>query len=214
MNVQAYISNCQFSQITCDPISDCLSLRGVDFICMPITLNFPSIDDPADSAHGTVAECKQWLMGVGLSSVETKTYHLTLKLQNAARNDDHRHYISNAMLTSISNIPSLVVTCEDKDNNVSWLSHGPCLPSRWRYMLLQSHRWQVFDYLLHAVVLYYRKWLHTCLPKFLLTGNTNFSSRNIPIAYPTIKGKCWNGSRGQCHHDSYFQIMSANIKTC
>ena len=48
MNVQAYISNCQFSQITFDPTADCLSLRGADFIRMPVTLNFPSIDDPAE----------------------------------------------------------------------------------------------------------------------------------------------------------------------
>ena len=119
-------------------------------------------------------------MSVGLSSVEANTYHMTCKLQNAVRNDDIRHLISNALLTSISNIPSLVVTCEDKDNNVSWLSHGRCLLSRWKHMLMQSHLWQVFDYPLHAVVVYYRICLDTCLPySCLLAARTV-----VHVVYP------------------------------
>ena len=80
----------------------------------------------------------------------------------------------------VSHCKDIVVTCEDKDNNVCWAQLGPHMVCRWYYMLTSSSRWAFANMTTFEVVRLYREEFDDCLPKFLLTGNTKMHDETYP----------------------------------
>ena len=69
-------------------------------------------------------------------------------------------------------------------------------------MLLPQPRWEFVNLKLEDVLKKYRDLLNTCLPRSL-APNLDFYAEHVPYIYPTVKYKCFGGSR-----------MTGSIKTC
>ena len=59
-------------------------------------------------------------------------------------------------------------------------------------MLRTQKRWRLADLEVGTVLTFYRQALNVCLPRSLLR-NVDFEIKNIPVAYPTVKEKCFKG---------------------
>eukprot|EP00973_Karenia_brevis_P014198 1931110-Karenia_brevis.AAC.1 len=84
-----------------------------------------------------------------------------------------------------------VVTCEDKDPNILWVQYGPAMMLRWVSLLESSGRWQFISWSSLDVVKFYQSKLYSFGPSFLKDGKWRFEEKQIPIAYPTVKKKCF-----------------------
>eukprot|EP00973_Karenia_brevis_P017256 2369180-Karenia_brevis.AAC.1 len=100
----------------------------------------------------------------------------------------------------------LVFTCEDKDENVIWMSFGHCAMSRWLNTLVgqsrytpalmhgatsKKHRWKFVDAGPKQVLKSYRAAFNESMPGFLKSLPTELHEGSIPAVYPTVKRKCW-----------------------
>ena len=85
----------------------------------------------------------------------------------------------------------LVITCEDKDNNILWAQIGPAMMHRWVNMLTHDHdRWQIIDSTTYDVLGHYFNAFNRSLPRFMFGKDWYFQLHNVPIIYQTVKHKC------------------------
>ena len=88
----------------------------------------------------------------------------------------------------------LTTTSEDKDPSILWIQHGTAMMSRWTKILMSSGRWQDVPWSTAEVIQFYKSKLYSSGPQCLKDKFEHFRQEHIPLAYPTIKRKCFKGS--------------------
>ena len=200
MDVQCYLSTCNIDQIleeTSSADKKNAANLGMDLVRLPINANFHADWDARTALPEIRSSCKQWLFHIGFDWSMPELTNMAMPTLPS-----HYTHQPSPLLQSctdfvygVSHCKDIVITCEDKDNNVCWAQLGPRMVCRWHHMLTSSSRWAFTDMTNYEVVRLYREEFDDCLPKFLLTGNTKISLRNIPTMYSTIKYKCFRNAQ-------------------
>ena len=195
MNVQKYLSTCNIDQILEETSSanHSAAILGLDLVRLPINLNFHADWDARTASYDIKTSCKQWLQKLGFPWLMPELTNMAMpKLPtNYTHQPSPLLQSCTDFIYGVSHCKDIVITCEDKDNNVCWAQLGPHMVCRWHHMLTSSSRWAFTNMTTYEVVRLYREEFDNCLPKFLLTGNTKIARRNIPTMYETIKYKCF-----------------------
>ena len=94
----------------------------------------------------------------------------------------------------IPDIPlDMLVTIEDKDPSVLWLSSVAGMYKRMVEQLYQfPDRWEVRQMKTSDVVAKHRPWVDGSLPRRLRGPRSPVSSQSLPYMYTSFRRKCWH----------------------
>ena len=147
-HVQAYVSQFDATSLlpclTTPSATTIAAQLGLDMIRLPINLNYGS--DRMNQGHitATIKACKDWigrnaadddhaLSGIG---------HLRHQLLTVSNDIPHTTWRPDTLMDAIANAnDEVVITSDDKDDNILWLQLGPYMMSRWISQMLTSQRW-------------------------------------------------------------------------
>ena len=148
-----------------------------------------------DQAFEQTKFCKEWLRTTGLRFYPTPPIPTSFPSKEKARNMGAGPSKSEKIVDNfrfVENLPDCVVTVEDKDPSILWISTDGSLLKHWFFqLLLVPSRWEVLALAPADVLCSYRCILGSILPRSLLPLIKDMYLDNIPYAYCTVKRKCF-----------------------
>ena len=175
-----------------------------------VSSKIPSPPDPASLRVEQLQACRSWLRLSGLSS-PAQLFGLgpasTLPLLSLSEPVSTDAACARApfevalevVRSSESSTDPLMLTCEDKDPSVLWVSSVARMALRMiRQFSLFPLRWSIVRLVHRHVDLFYRRLADSALPVRLRGLYNPVSCYTVPYLYDSVKRKCWCDGDDDC----------------
>eukprot|EP00929_Paragymnodinium_shiwhaense_P047406 TRINITY_DN2404_c0_g1_i7.p1 TRINITY_DN2404_c0_g1~~TRINITY_DN2404_c0_g1_i7.p1 ORF type:complete len:1263 (+),score=71.99 TRINITY_DN2404_c0_g1_i7:160-3789(+) len=175
-----------------------LASQGADLIRFPISLKTQRRISAEEKMSSQEEFCCEWLRATRLAGrIEVKP------LKRNEWSDDHPSCPGGdwesldhcfQQVRQAQHDYNLVMTCEDKDPNIGWLSVPLFFYIRWRTILhAGQQRWGICNADPSAVCSWYSHILLACLPANVRKKVGRMTIEQLPFVYATYKRKCFQG---------------------